>query len=90
MKAMVSTYVSTCNVCQRVKVEQLPKPGLLQPLSIPQGAWEVITVDFIEGLPQSKKAICILVIIDKFTKYAHFIALSHPYTAIEVAMLYLD
>ncbi|GMJ07744.1 hypothetical protein HRI_004443600 [Hibiscus trionum] len=90
MKAMVSAYVSTCDVCQRVKVEHLPKPGLLQSIPIPQEAWEVITMDFIEGLPQSKKANCILVIIDKFTKYAYFLPLFHPYTAMEVARMYLD
>ncbi|XP_039069863.1 uncharacterized protein LOC120216557 [Hibiscus syriacus] len=53
-------------------------------------AWEVITMDFIEGLPTALKKDCILVVVDKFTKYNHFIALSHPYSAAEVAKLYLD
>ncbi|XP_039011091.1 uncharacterized protein LOC120140134 [Hibiscus syriacus] len=64
--------------------------GLLQPLPIPQQAWEIITMDFIEGLPTSQKKNCILVIVDKFTKYSHFLALSHPYTATDIARLYLD
>ncbi|GMI79817.1 hypothetical protein HRI_001651000 [Hibiscus trionum] len=90
MKSTVQSMVRECEVCQRTKVEHIEKPGLLQPLPIPTQAWEIITMDFIEGLPTSMKANCILVIIDKYTKYAHFLALSHPYTALEVAKAYLD
>ena len=45
-------------------------------------------MDFIEGLPKSKAKDVILVVVDQFTKYAHFIALAHPYTAATVAELY--
>ncbi|XP_039039589.1 uncharacterized protein LOC120177547 [Hibiscus syriacus] len=90
LKAMVATYVRVCPVCQQTKVEHVAKPGLLQPLPIPQQAWEIITMDFIEGLHTSLKKNCILVVVDKFTKYSHFVAISHPYTAAEVAKLYLD
>jgi hypothetical protein len=47
-------------------------------------------MDFIEGLPQSSSADCIMVVVDKFTKYAHFIPLQHPITAAKVAKAYLD
>ncbi|GMI75415.1 hypothetical protein HRI_001210800 [Hibiscus trionum] len=46
-------------------------------------------MDFIEGLPSSLKYNCILVVIDKFTKYAHFIPLAHPYTVLAIASAYL-
>ncbi|KAE8696106.1 hypothetical protein F3Y22_tig00110676pilonHSYRG00061 [Hibiscus syriacus] len=49
LKSMVATYIRSCSVCQQIKVEHVPKPGLLQPLPIPQQAWEVITMDFIEA-----------------------------------------
>jgi hypothetical protein len=42
-------------------------------------------MDVIEGLPHSDRANCFLVVVDKFTQYAHFIPLSHPYTASFVA-----
>jgi hypothetical protein len=42
-------------------------------------------MDFIEGLPRSTNANNILVVVDKFSHYAHFIPLSHPYTAFKVA-----
>ncbi|KAE8690574.1 hypothetical protein F3Y22_tig00110894pilonHSYRG00006 [Hibiscus syriacus] len=90
MKIMTQEHIKQCDICQRTKVEHIPKPGLLQPISVPNNAWEVITMDFIEELPPSTKYKCILVVIDKFTKYAHFLPLSHPYTVVEVAKVYLD
>jgi hypothetical protein len=47
-------------------------------------------MDFNEGLPCSKNANSILVIVDKFTRYGHFVSLSHPYTATTVAALFMD
>jgi len=47
-------------------------------------------MDFIDGLPKSHGKGVILVVVDRFSKYAHFVALSHPYTAEIVAQNYLD
>jgi hypothetical protein len=47
-------------------------------------------LDFIEGLPKSAGSNCILVVVDKFSKYAHFLPLSHPFTAFQVALLYMN
>lgn len=89
LKKQVWQYVQACDICQRAKPERSPYPGKLQPLPIPQGAWELITMDFIEGLPTSFHYNCILVIVDKFSKYSHFIPVRHPYTAKKIAELFL-
>lgn len=62
----------------------------MQPLPIPKQIWEDISLDFIEGLPTSGDKDCILVIVDRFLKVGHFIPLSHPYTAAQVAQLFMD
>jgi hypothetical protein len=47
-------------------------------------------MDFVEGLPTSSKQNVILVSVDRFTKYVHFIPLSHPYMVSRVAFLFLQ
>jgi hypothetical protein len=47
-------------------------------------------MDFIEGLPTSATSNCIMVIVDKLSKYAHFIPLHHPFSAKTIAQAFLD
>ena len=86
----VANFVAACDICQRSKPENSSYFGLLQPLPIPHRVWTDIFMDFIEGLPLSKGKNIILVVVDRLSKYAHFLALAHPYSAITVAQLFLD
>jgi hypothetical protein len=90
MKAAVSQYIKHCPVCQRNKSENIPYPGLLQPLPILDMAWQHVTMDFIEGLPKFEGKDTILVVVDKLTKYSHFISLSHPFTTKIIVQLFID
>ena len=47
-------------------------------------------MDFIEGLPKSEGYSVIMLIVDRLTKYAHFIPVKHPYTALQIAQLFMD
>ena len=90
MKRDVIRFVQACDTCQRFKPEHVLYSGLLQPLPIPHLAWTHLTMDFIESLPESQGYNTVLVIIDRLTKVGHFLALAHPFTAKQVAQLFLD
>jgi len=90
MTKAIQAYIRKCLVCQSCKYDNSPSPGLLQPVQTPQEVWKDVSMDFIEGLPKSLGKEVIFVVVDRFSKYAHFAALSHPYTALDVAQCYLD
>jgi hypothetical protein len=90
LKQSVHSFVTQCQVCQQAKPEHTKLPGLLHPHKIPMQAWHTISLDFIEELPKSNQYDSILVIVDKFTKYGHFIPLKHPYTALTIAQLFIN
>ena len=82
---MVQDYVRACATCQRYKSEHLHPAGLLLPLPVPTAVWADIGMDFIEALPRVGGKSVILTIVDRFSKYCHFIPLAHPYSAESVA-----
>lgn len=90
MKRDVDSYIKQCTICQQAKHSNTHPAGLLQPLPIPSGVWTDLSMDFIEGLPKSEGYSVILVVVDRFTKFAHFIPVKHPYTAITIAQLFFD
>jgi hypothetical protein len=90
LKQSVHDFVRQCQICQQAKTERIKTPGLLQPLPIPDQAWEIISLDFIEGLPPSDNYNALLVVIDKFTKYGHFIPIKHPFTALQIAQVFMN
>ncbi|WVZ76479.1 hypothetical protein U9M48_024455 [Paspalum notatum var. saurae] len=57
MKRAVAEYVAICDTCRRVKARTSRPAGLLQPLKVPEWKWEEITMDFIVGLPRTRKDI---------------------------------
>lgn len=46
-------------------------------------------MDFIIGLPKSQGKEVIVVVVDRLTKYSHFMAFTHPYTASQVAEVFM-
>ena len=85
----VEAYVRTCLVCQQDKVEQRRPKGLLEPLPIAECPWDSVTMDFIIRLPKSEDNGSIIVVVDRFSKYATFIATPTDCTAEETTRLFL-
>lgn len=90
LKQDVDSFVAQCPVCQKNKGENYPYPGFLDPLHIPDMVWTHLSMDFVEGLPKSDGMDVIFVVVDRLSKFAHFIPLAHPFTVQTVAQAFLD
>ncbi|PNX93307.1 Ty3/gypsy retrotransposon protein [Trifolium pratense] len=90
MQEQVQEYVQNCVICQQAKVSNTLPSGLLQPLPIPQQVWKDIAMDFITGLPIVNGFSVIMVVVDRLTKYAHFLTLKAYYSSKTVAEAFMS
>ncbi|XP_048635110.1 uncharacterized protein LOC106428537 [Brassica napus] len=91
MKRDVASFVAHCQTCQMVKAEHQVPIGLLQILPLPEWKWDMVTMDFVTGLPTTsggKNAIW--VIVDRLTKSAHFLAIKKTDKADQLAQIYIS
>jgi len=91
MRKEVADYVAKYSICQQVKVEHRKPAGLLQPLPIPEWKWEMITMDFVSGLPRGNRGNdAISVIMDQLTKSALFLPLKMTDPDDKLAKIYMN
>ena len=91
MKQDIARYVAECDICRRIKAEHQKPAGTLQPISIPEWKWDHVEMDFVTGFPRSQKGNdAILVIIDRLSKVAHFLAVKETINASQLADLYMS
>ncbi|GKD76296.1 putative reverse transcriptase domain-containing protein, partial [Tanacetum coccineum] len=89
MKANITTYVSKCLTCAKVKAEHQRPSGLLVQPSIPEWKWDNITMDFITKLTKSSQGFdTIWVIMDRLTKSVHFLPIRKNDPLDKLARLY--
>ncbi|GJX83495.1 reverse transcriptase domain-containing protein [Tanacetum coccineum] len=90
MKADITTYVSKCLTCAKVKAEHKKQSGLLQQPKIPVWKWERITMDFVSGLPRTLSGYdTIWVIVDRLAKSAYFLPMKKMDSIEKLTQLYL-
>ena len=91
MKKEIANFVSRCLTCQQVKAEHQKPAGKIQLLPIPVWKWEMITMDFVTGLPRTQRQHdAIWVIVDRLTKSAHFLPINVEDSLEKLAQLYVD
>ena len=89
VKSDIAEFVRQCAICQQNKIMEMSPARLLQPLLIPEDVWDIVSMDFIECLPKSTGFDSFLVVVDRLSKYAHFIGLKHPFSATTVVAIFV-
>jgi hypothetical protein len=90
MRHDMERYMSQCITCNKAK-SRLNSHGLYMPLLVPSVPWEYISMDFVLGLPRTKrKSDSIFVVVDRFSKMAHFIPYHKSDNSSHVADLFFS
>ena len=85
----IKDSVRSCDECQNNKSPRHAKYGVLQPREVPYAAWTSISTDFITQLRESQGCTQVMVVVNRFTKMAHFIGLARDATAKDIADTWL-
>ncbi|XP_074303229.1 uncharacterized protein LOC141637663 [Silene latifolia] len=87
LQKYVHNIVGKCVTCQVSKSKF--KPGEYTPLPISVRPWDDVSMDFIVALPRTQRGKdVIMVVVDRFSKMAHFVAYHKTDDASNVADLY--
>ncbi|KAJ9555026.1 hypothetical protein OSB04_009640 [Centaurea solstitialis] len=88
MSTDVTKVVDRCRTCHIAKTHR-SNAGLYTPLPVSDGPWEDVSLDFVVGLPRTQRQKdSVMVVVDRFSKMAHFIPCARTYDASQIARLY--
>jgi len=89
MSRYIRQYISTCDLCLRIKLIRQALVGELHPLWILDSWWDMLSVDFIVELPLSSRHDVVMTVVNSMSKQVHFILTHTMVTAEGVARLFL-
>jgi len=89
MSRYISQYVSTCDLCLRTKPWRHSPVGELQPLSVLDAWWDMLSVDFVVKLLESSGHDAVMTVVDSVSKRVHFVPTHTTVTAEGAARLFL-
>ena len=89
MSRYIGQYVSTCDLCLRMKPIRQAPVGELHPLWILDSRWDTLSVDFVVELPLSSRHDAVMTVVDLVSKRAYFIPMHTTVTAEGAARLFL-
>jgi len=90
MTTFVKKYVMGCDMCQQMKNRPQQPFGPLVPNKVPNGPWEIISMDLITQLPESNGYNAICVIVNRLTKRAYFIPINNQFSSKDMVQLLYD
>lgn len=84
----MARFVRKCKVCRIAKTRG-SNAGLYQPLPVPMAPWEDVSLNFVLGLPRTQRnKDSVMVVVDQFSKMAHFTACNKTFDASQVVCLF--
>src|SRR5260221_472772 len=86
----VTKFITGCDACNRMKTFPMQKVGKLIPNKVPDQHWQVISVDMIRELPDSKGYNAVLVVVDHLSKRIHAIPTVTSLDSAGVTWLFLE
>ena len=90
MSRYVAKFIAGCDAWNQTKTFPTQKVGKLIPNNVPDQCWQVISIDMIRELPDSKGYNAILVVVDHLSKWIHAIPIVTSLDSAGVAWLFLE
>jgi hypothetical protein len=86
----VNKYIRSCTSCAISKLT-IKKQGMYTPLPTPERPWESISMDYMSGLPSTKRGNdCVFVVVDHFSKMVILAACKKSITTEATAKLFFE